>query len=226
MEESRGLIVLVSPEDATLGHALAAALTSRGWTVLRVTPAGVPPGGGLRTVVVLLEDDDGRCAVGLPVLLGTRATICIGSVRSLQPLQFMQRRGAVVLNQSAPLLSLLGHVENAVRNAAGLRAVHPAVALHRRIAERQRLVGLTASEDSVLRWMLAGAGALQISVHAHLSIHTIRSHIKAVLGKLGVRSQLEAVAIAHRAGAMRWRADAIAKFTNSGEDDRVGTDGQ
>ncbi|NNU27569.1 LuxR C-terminal-related transcriptional regulator [Isoptericola sediminis] len=213
-------ITLVSPEGATLGHALAAALASRGWTVMMRRTEGVLPDLGGQDVVVLVEDDHGNWTCRRPLAVG-RSWICIGSVRSLPGLLAMQRRGAVVLNQSAPMLTLVCHVETAVTRAAPADLAVAALTLRRRLAERDGLNLLTSTEDAILRAMLAGASAAQIGLHRHASVNTVRTHIKAVLAKLGVRSQLEAVAVAHRAGCMEWLFDAMVKFTNSGDDDLV-----
>ncbi|WP_277209372.1 helix-turn-helix transcriptional regulator [Isoptericola croceus] len=222
MDDARRAVTLVTPENATLGHALGAALTSRGWAVHEVRSDGILHDLGPHALVVLVEDDQGRCPPRQPVVGTLRRVIGIGSVRSLPVLERMQRHGAVVLNQAAPMLTLLHHVETAVTRPLSSEEIVTAAALRRRVVENECLTLLTAAEDAVLRAMLAGAGAVQIGVHRHLSIHTVRSHIKGVLAKLDVRSQLEAVAVARRAGRMDWLFDATVRFTNSGEDDRLG----
>jgi DNA-binding CsgD family transcriptional regulator len=59
------------------------------------------------------------------------------------------------------------------------------------------LVGLTASERKVLYYLTEGWGAQEIAEELAVSLTTVRSHIRSVLRKLGVRSQLAAVAIAN-----------------------------
>jgi len=56
------------------------------------------------------------------------------------------------------------------------------------------LVSLTAAERRVLFHLTAGRAAQEIADHLVLSITTVRSHIRSILRKLGVRSQLAAVA--------------------------------
>ncbi|MGH8965458.1 MAG: hypothetical protein ACRDXB_09045, partial [Actinomycetes bacterium] len=104
-------ITLVSPERASLGYALQAALVSRGWCVIPIHFGVHPPHPPTRFVIVLLEDDHGNLGGRLPRLSGLHRWVCIGSVRSLHVLQRVQPQGAVVLNQSAPLLALLRRVE-------------------------------------------------------------------------------------------------------------------
>jgi DNA-binding NarL/FixJ family response regulator len=64
---------------------------------------------------------------------------------------------------------------------------------------------LTPREASVLGGMLDGLSAEQIAERDFVSLATVRSQIQSVLRKLGVTSQLAAVAAARRAG---WRPDA------------------
>jgi len=59
------------------------------------------------------------------------------------------------------------------------------------------LVGLTASERRVLYYLTRGWVAQDIAEHLVVSLTTVRSHIRSVLRKLRVRSQLAAVAIAN-----------------------------
>jgi two-component system nitrate/nitrite response regulator NarL len=59
---------------------------------------------------------------------------------------------------------------------------------------------LTEREQFVLSELMEGHGAEDIAKAAFVSISTVRSQIKAILQKLGVNSQLAAVAMARRAG--------------------------
>lgn len=63
---------------------------------------------------------------------------------------------------------------------------------------------LTERERFVLAELMEGHSAEEIAKAAIVSISTVRSQIKAVLQKLGVNSQLAAVALARRAG---WSPD-------------------
>ena len=59
---------------------------------------------------------------------------------------------------------------------------------------------LTEREQVVLAELIEGHCAEDIAKAAFVSISTVRSQIKAILQKLGVSSQLAAVAMARRAG--------------------------
>lgn len=59
------------------------------------------------------------------------------------------------------------------------------------------LVGLTPSERKVLFHMMEGLSAAEIAESLVVSLPTVRSHIRSILRKLNVNSQLAAVAIAN-----------------------------
>jgi DNA-binding NarL/FixJ family response regulator len=59
---------------------------------------------------------------------------------------------------------------------------------------------LSRREDEVLRALADGKSAVAIATEAYVSEATVRTQIRAVLTKLGVSSQLQAVAVARRAG--------------------------
>ncbi|OUZ08886.1 hypothetical protein BHE97_12190 [Aeromicrobium sp. PE09-221] len=59
---------------------------------------------------------------------------------------------------------------------------------------------LTPRERDILLHIIDGQDATTIANELSLSVLTVRSHIKSLLSKLGVRSQLEAVALASHSG--------------------------
>ncbi|GAA4936662.1 LuxR family two component transcriptional regulator [Actinomycetospora succinea] len=61
-------------------------------------------------------------------------------------------------------------------------------------------IELTPRESDVLRLLGQGREPARIAVELRLSLHTVRGHVKALMAKLGVHSQLEAVVAAHRRG--------------------------
>jgi DNA-binding NarL/FixJ family response regulator len=60
----------------------------------------------------------------------------------------------------------------------------------------QALISLTTSERRVLFYLTEGRTAQDIADHLVLAVTTVRFHIRSILRKLGVRSQLAAVALA------------------------------
>ncbi len=65
------------------------------------------------------------------------------------------------------------------------------------------LLKLTSSERRVLFYLTTGQAAQDIAEDLVVSLATVRSHIRSILRKLEVRSQLAAVAVANSCGAFR-----------------------
>jgi DNA-binding CsgD family transcriptional regulator len=84
------------------------------------------------------------------------------------------------------------HPENRARLLAALRA---------RDREAALLAALTSREREILGALMQGLVAAEIAAARHITLATVRTLIKHILAKLGLRSQLSAVAFAHRA----WR---------------------
>jgi PAS domain S-box-containing protein len=57
---------------------------------------------------------------------------------------------------------------------------------------------LTPRQSEVLRLLDQGRSTEQMATELHLSVDTVRNHIRGLLRALGVHSRLEAVAVAHR----------------------------
>lgn len=103
-------------------------------------------------------------------------------------------------------------VEQLRRIVAGDAAIAPfeRLDLLKTLSERRRddharleqFTRLTAREAEVLHGLVRGMSAEEIAADTYVSIATVRSHIRAILQKLGVNSQLAAVAAATKAD---WR---------------------
>jgi len=105
----------------------------------------------------------------------------------------------------------LDHLAHLIRDAAqGRTVLQPAARDHLVAALRQhrsretvRLEAfsrLTARETDVFRQLLDGRTAEEIATAQSVTMSTVRGHIRLILQKLGVNSQLAAVVLAHRAG--------------------------
>ncbi len=100
------------------------------------------------------------------------------------------------------LLQTSSQPHAARRSSASLGSIR---ATERRPGPRLQLFDiLTEREQVVLAELMEGHCAEEIANAAFVSISTVRSQIKAILQKLGVNSQLAAVAMARRAG---WSLD-------------------
>lgn len=72
-----------------------------------------------------------------------------------------------------------------------------------RAAERRRLDALSAREEEVLTLLGEGRDVPEIARELCISPETTKTHIRHVLGKLDVRSRIEAAAVAAEAGLVR-----------------------
>jgi DNA-binding NarL/FixJ family response regulator len=106
------------------------------------------------------------------------------------------------------------HLADAVRRTArGEIVMDPAVTVRlvklfmgRPTAERalrDRLGGLTDRELDVLRLLARGCSNAEIAAELHLSEATIKTHVTKLLGKLDLRSRLQAVVLAYETGLVR-----------------------
>jgi len=119
----------------------------------------------------------------------------------------VERGAATVLPKDSDLETLVD-VLTAVREgrsvlAEGRRQDLLAAARRHRTDEEARLApfrSLSPREDEVLHALAAGMPAASIAAAGYVSEATVRTQIRAVLTKLGVTSQLQAVAVARRAG--------------------------
>lgn len=122
--------------------------------------------------------------------------------------------GAIfVIDKAEPIDSILGAISLAAARAStrtgdtAARLQHLAAA---RTAESTRLMAfenLTPRESSTLAALCAGESPQDIASSSFVALSTVRTHIKSVLRKLEVNSQLEAVAFAHRSGWLALQGD-------------------
>ncbi len=100
--------------------------------------------------------------------------------------------------QGAIALFGLDQLPDALRSMPTLSGNEALKVAEMNYSERFRaLVGLTTSERRVLYYLTQGWAAQDMAEELVVSLTTVRSHIKSVLRKLGVRSQLAAVAAAN-----------------------------
>jgi DNA-binding NarL/FixJ family response regulator len=100
--------------------------------------------------------------------------------------------------QGAQALFSLDHLPDTLRSLSRFAGDDFAQATEVPLPSQFRaLVGLTASERRILFYLTEGWAAQDIADELVVSLTTVRSHIRSTLRKLGVRSQLAAVAIAN-----------------------------
>lgn len=169
-------------------------------------------------MLIVLEDDDGLPHSPALAREQLHHSVCIGSVRSLPLLVTLVESGAVALNQDAPFTMLVRAVLHALSRPPEAPATtsRQLELLRGADIEQTALAHLTRAERDTLAGLMRGRSAAQLARESRRSIHTVRSQIRAVLAKLGVDSQLHAVAIAHQAGLAEWHEGNL-HFTNFGD---------
>ncbi len=94
-------------------------------------------------------------------------------------------------------------VIDAIRKAAEGEAVFSADQLSRAVhelASTDQPDSLSDRELDVLRLMAAGVSTADIAAELYISAHTVRTHVRHILEKLGAHSKLEALSIGVRKG--------------------------
>ncbi|PRY28645.1 DNA-binding NarL/FixJ family response regulator [Umezawaea tangerina] len=174
---------------------LAAGLSTLGWTCVH-EPAGVAE------CAAVIIHDDGTSSTDVVAECVARAlpTVVVGSVRRPHELIVAVHAGATsVVDRDLPVPDLLAAVQR------GLTTTTRSTELVRELCERarlrERLDRLTPRERTVLTGLAAGRAAAEIARQERVTIATARAHIRSILLKLGVSSQLAAAA----AGRSGWR---------------------
>jgi DNA-binding NarL/FixJ family response regulator len=205
--------VLIIDDHAVLAHSLALTLRQDGFDVRVADLASAEE--ILRTTaefdpkVVLLDfylgEPLGTALSLIPPLTATRAAVLVITGETDEDrLCACVAAGASGLASKAQSFDTLVDL---IRRAAAGEDLVPASRrseLIDRWTHQQRLCmeklapfgRLTGREQEVLVRLMKGESAVVISQGFYTSLATVRSHIRSILNKLGVRSQLEAVALA------------------------------
>lgn len=165
------------------------------------------------TDLVLLDLDlgaaigDGSTLVDPLVRAGRRVLLVTASTDSDRVGAALEQGAVGAVPKSAPFDQLLASVLRAARGEdlmepAERQAVLQAARGHRlrRATALAPFARLSGREAQVLRALARGQGVAAIAAAWFVSEATVRSQVRAILTKLAVTSQLEAVAAAHHSG--------------------------
>lgn len=156
------------------------------------------------------DDED----AGMQILLRMRVeapeidvAIITGVVERLRHAEFLDAGACAVITKIDSFDHVTHQIEDLLhgRDPMGARQREELRALldsHRRAedSEVDALSSLTSSERSTLEGLVAGQSVQEMAEVRTVAVSTVRSHVRAVLRKLGVHSQIEAVAVAANAG--------------------------
>ena len=207
--------VVIVEDHPLAARAVAQALTGAGCRTALWSPddlRGALAEGRLAADVAVVDLDlgsggDGATLIGPLSEAGVRVVVCTAETDTAR-LGACFVHGAVTVVTKSTTADALA---TAVTEAAAGHSTTPSVRREELVraarsaqADRQaRLApfrGLTVRESEVLGYLLDGMSPAAIAIYDVVSVKTVRHQIAAILSKLAVRSQLEAVALATRAG--------------------------
>jgi DNA-binding NarL/FixJ family response regulator len=141
---------------------------------------------------------------------GGSAPTCVVLTASTDPAELgraVEAGAAAVLHKSTDMAELLDVVRRVAAGGTVLPAVPTSSWLRALAAERERTwrartvrAALTAREAQILQLLADGHGGNAIAEQLVISGETVQTHVRNLLGKLGVGSRLEAVALGLRLG--------------------------
>ena len=215
--EKAALAVLIVEDHALIGQGLMFALRADGVRAEAICPLRpeevLETADRIRPDVVLLDLNLGDgVGSGLPFIAplrqrGATVVILTGSTDRLDLAACLEAGATGLASKSESFDEVLAKVFAAAEGRPsppeGERQQLLAELRAHRAAERDRLgpfERLTPRERAVLAALLEGASASMIADMSFVSLATVRSQIRAILEKLGVGSQLAAVAMARQAG--------------------------
>lgn len=155
-------------------------------------------------------DGGGPALIGPLVDRDVRVVVLTGEVDRRLLARSSALGAEAVLSKSEPLDDIVGTVLQ-VANGQAVRSAQRAeleIELRQLTAEEHEREApfeqLSPREQQVLAGLMDGRAPAVLAEENYVSVATVRSQIKSLLAKLGVSSQLEAVAMAHRS---RWRGN-------------------
>jgi DNA-binding NarL/FixJ family response regulator len=208
--------LLIVEDHAVLAQTLSVALRAEGFEIHvpddLSTASVLDRAKAAHVDVVLLDLDLGSELSGLLMIaplreLGAEVVVVTATADNTTLGECLEAGASGIFRKSQPFVQLV----DAIRIAAGHGAVTPATARAEllrelrdsRTADKARLKPLerlSPRESQVLRLLVDGKSADKIAGTLFVSLATVRTQIRSILTKLGVNSQLEAVAMARRSG--------------------------
>lgn len=213
--------LLLVDDHLAIGQALAAAFRDAGFDpVEAIPPAAFTAEGvleaarGVNPAVALVDLNLGRDVSGLPLIealaaAGVPVVAFTAREDELACAESVSAGARGFVPKSAPFDEILDCTRRVAAGEQILPAARRAELLelargHRARGDdrRARFASLTPRERSVLAGLMDGLAPKEIARTEGVSVSTVRSQVEAVRTKLGVHSQLAAVALAQEVG---WR---------------------
>lgn len=202
-------VIVIVDDHALMGEVLALTLRQRGYDAYFLSATGID---GERIVavrpdLVLLDIAFGsNPRAGLDVLHAIRDSVPLvamltGSDDRAILAEAITEGACGIIGKHACVDDVIGKVEEILRVGTLVTAadrdeaasvVQSAGAKH--LARERRLHALTERERNILHQVSTGASVTDIARHECVSLATVRTHVRSILQKLDVHSQVAAVA--------------------------------
>jgi two-component system, NarL family, nitrate/nitrite response regulator NarL len=214
--------IAIIDDHELLAQSLALALCVQGFTATSYCPVNLAI--TLDAVlaaepeVVLLDLQLGEAGHGVSLVrplarVGARVLVVSGTTDECEIAAALEAGAVGYVSKAQPIDVLL----QAARRVAHGDEVRPVELRHQMLSELRRrrradeaahasFDRLTCREREVLRGLADGHPVTAIAERCFVSVATVRTQVRAILVKLQVGSQLEAVALAHRHGWYEGRA--------------------
>lgn len=166
----------------------------------------------MRPDVAIIDRDLGEVGRGETLIepisrIGSSVIVLSAHLSDVVIGECLARGAAACLSKSVEFESLLSTVTGIVRGAQPLsesKRYGYIDAWRRWKASTDAVLGpftlLTRQEEAVLRAIMDGQSVKAIASERCLSTATVRTHVRGILTKLGVTSQVEAIALARKVG--------------------------
>lgn len=217
--------IVIVDDHTLIAEALALALRGSGFPSVAVVPPRGDDAALLEQIcerqpaLVLLDIhlDDDRVGIPLigPLLERGLSVIVLTASRDPVPLAACIRAGAQgLVDKAQPFAELASMIQSAIEGAPVLSMTLRAALLERADSDTRRRArrdapfsALTPREAQVLAALMRGLAADAISLEMGTTLATVRTHVRSLLSKLNVNTQLAAVAAAYAAEWQPTRAD-------------------
>lgn len=211
--------IAIVEDHGLIGHSLAAAIRLELGAEVTLVDVNEQPDVvavllEVAPTLALLDLDLGDLGPAVPFIgplreAGIEVVVVTAETSPARRGECVEAGARTVLSKAMPFAELTATIERVLDGQDVLpRSERDALLAELRRAraqERERLGAfdtLTHREAVVLGHLMRGRNVRQIAEHESVTENTVRSQVRSVLQKLGVRSQTAAVSLAHRAG---WR---------------------
>lgn len=189
--------------SAASAAAVAGGLAALGWSgaqPVSMSIIGSTVGDRRPFKIVLLADENDALAETLGDLIDiAESVVAIASRRSSRSLLRGVDRGVSVVDADLPLSAQLQAADRALAHPADVVDAAASALVRSWVADAERIDSLTRRELEILDRIMCGHSVETVADQLVVAVTTVRTHVRSILSKLNVPSQISAAAVACRA---------------------------